>query len=62
MGAEVARQIEQFDGGEVGGGDALEDLLVGRVGRLGRASVFADQRLDRRPVDNVERSRASRRD
>jgi hypothetical protein len=29
MGARVARQIEEFYGGEVGGGDALEDLLVG---------------------------------
>jgi hypothetical protein len=38
MGAEVARQIEELDGGEVGGGDALEDLLVGRVGRLARRS------------------------
>jgi hypothetical protein len=28
MGPEVARQIEEFDGGEVGGGDALEDLLT----------------------------------
>ena len=55
MGAEVARQIEKLDGGEVGGGDALEDLLVGGIGRLGRAPVLADQRLDRRPVDNVER-------
>jgi hypothetical protein len=55
MGAEVARQIEELDGGEVRGGDALEDLLVGRIGRLGRAPVLADQRLDRRPVDDVER-------
>jgi hypothetical protein len=55
MGAEVARQIEELDGGEVGRGDALEDLLVGRIGRLGRAPVLADQRLDRRPIDNVER-------
>ena len=36
-------------------GTALEDLLIGRVGRLGRAPVLADQRLDRRPVDDVER-------
>jgi hypothetical protein len=55
MGAEVARQIEEFDGGEVGGRDALEDLLVGRIGRLGRTPVLADQRLDRRAVDDVER-------
>ena len=55
MGAEVAWQIEELDGGEVGGGDALEDLLVGGIGRLGRAPVLADQRLDRRPVDDVER-------
>jgi hypothetical protein len=34
---------------------ALEDLLIGGVGRLGRAPVLADQGLDRRPVDDVER-------
>jgi hypothetical protein len=55
MGAKVAWQIEELFGGEVGGGDALEDLLVGRIGRLGRAPVLADQRLDRRAVDDVER-------
>jgi hypothetical protein len=55
MGAHVARQIEKLLGREVGGGDAFEDLLVGRVGRLGRAPVLADQRLDRRRVDDVER-------
>ena len=55
MGARIARQIEELLGGEVGGRDALEDLLVGRIGRLGRASVLADQGLDRRPVDDVER-------
>jgi hypothetical protein len=43
--AEVARQIEEFFGGEVGGGDALEDLLVGRIGRLGRASVLVSAKL-----------------
>jgi hypothetical protein len=55
MSAQVARQIEELDGGEVSGRDALEDLLVGRIGRLGRAAVLADQRLDRRSIDNVER-------
>jgi hypothetical protein len=35
VGAEVARQIEELEGGKVGGGNALEDLLVGRIGRLG---------------------------
>ena len=53
--AHIARQIEELYGGEIGGGDALEDLLIGGIGRLGRASVLADQRLDRRPVDDVER-------
>jgi len=55
MGAHVARQIEELFGGEVGGWDPFEDLLVGGIGRLGRAPVLADQRLDRRPVDDVER-------
>jgi hypothetical protein len=55
MGARIARQIEELFGREVGGGDALEDLLVRRIGRLRRAPVLADQRLDRRPVDDVER-------
>jgi hypothetical protein len=53
--ARIARQIEEFFGREVGGRDALEDLLVGGIGRLGGAPVLADQRLDRRPVDDVER-------
>jgi hypothetical protein len=56
MGAQVARQIEQLEGGEVGGRDALEDLLVSGIGRLGRTPVLADQRLDRRPVDDVKRT------
>jgi hypothetical protein len=55
MRAHVARQIEELFSREVGGGDALEDLLVGGIGRLGRAPALADQRLDRRPVDDVER-------
>ena len=55
MGAQVARQIEKLVGREVGGGDALEDLLIGGVGRFRRAAVLADQRLDRRAVDDVER-------
>jgi hypothetical protein len=55
VGAKVARQIEELLGREVGGGNALEDLLVGRIGRLGRAPVLADQRLDRRPADDVKR-------
>src|SRR5208282_1885367 len=53
--AHVARQIEQFVGGEVGRRHAVQDLLVGGVGRLGRTPVLADQRLDGRPVDDVER-------
>jgi len=55
MGAHVARQIEKLLGREVGGWDPFEDLLVGRVGRLRRAPVLADQRLDCRSVDDVER-------
>ena len=55
MGARIAWQIEELLGREVGGRDPLEDLLVGWIGRLGRAPVLADQRLDRRPVDDVER-------
>ncbi len=57
MRADVARQIKELLGREVGGGDALEDLLVGRVGRLGRASVLADQGLDRRPIDDPSTQR-----
>jgi hypothetical protein len=49
------RTQEELLGREVGGGDAFEDLLIGRVRRLGRAPVLADQRLDRRPVENIER-------
>jgi hypothetical protein len=41
MGAHVARQIEKLVGREVGGRDALEDLLVGRIGRLRCAPVLA---------------------
>jgi hypothetical protein len=55
MGARIAWQIEELLGREVCGRDPLEDLLVGWIGRLGRAPVLADQRLDRRPVDDVER-------
>jgi hypothetical protein len=55
MRADVARQIEQLISREVGGWDPLEDLLVGGIRRLGRAPVLADQRLDRRSVDDVER-------
>jgi hypothetical protein len=47
MGAEVARQIEELDGGEVGRGDALEDLLVGWIGRLGRPPVLVSAKLQR---------------
>ena len=54
MRAHVARQIEQFVGGEIGGGNAVQDLLIGRIRRLGRAPVFADQRRDRSAVDDVE--------
>ena len=51
----VARQIEEFVGREVGRRHAVQHLLIGGIGRLGRAPVLADQRLDRRPVDDVER-------
>jgi hypothetical protein len=51
MHARVARQIEEF----VGRGHAVQHLLVGRVGRLRRTPVLADERLDGRPVDDVER-------
>jgi len=44
--ADVARQIEQLVGREVGGRHAVQDLLIGRVGRLGRAAVLADQGRD----------------
>ena len=59
MGAEVAREIQEFYGGKVGGGDPFEDLLVGRIGRLGRPPVLADQRLDRRPVDDPSTQRGA---
>ena len=55
MGAQVARQIEELLGREVGRRNAMQDLLIGGVGRFRRAPVLADQRLDRRPVDDVER-------
>ena len=55
MGAHVARQIKELFSREICGWDPLEDLLVGGIGRLRRAPVLADQRLDRRPVDDVER-------
>jgi hypothetical protein len=45
MGAEVARQIQELFGGEICGWDALEDLLVGGIGRLGRAPVLASAKL-----------------
>jgi len=53
--AHVAGQIDELVGREVGRWDSLEDLLIGGVGRLGRAPVLADQRLDRRAIDDVER-------
>ena len=55
MRADVARQVEKLVGGEIGRRHAVQHLLIGRVGRLGRAPVLADQRLDRRAVDHVER-------
>ena len=54
MGADVAREIEQLVGGEIGGGHAVQHLLIGGVGRLGRAAVLADERRDGRAVDDVE--------
>ena len=59
MGADVARQVQKLVGGEIGGRNAVQHLLIGRVGRLGRAPVLADQRLDRRAVDHVERVEVS---
>jgi len=32
----------------------VQNLLIGRIGRLGRAPVLADQRRDGRAVDDVE--------
>ena len=55
MDARVARQIEEFVGREVGRRHAVQHLLIGGVGRLRRAAVLADQRLDGRSVDDVER-------
>ncbi|MBV9286686.1 MAG: hypothetical protein JO288_02505 [Hyphomicrobiales bacterium] len=57
MGADVARQIEKLLVGEVGRRHAEQDPLIGGVGRQRRAPVLADQRLDRRQVDDVERRR-----
>jgi hypothetical protein len=39
MGAQVAGQVDELVGREVGRRDALEDLLIGGVGRLGRAAA-----------------------
>ena len=55
VGARVARQIKQLLGREIGGRNPFEDLLIGGIGRLGEAPVLTDERLDRRPVDHVER-------
>ena len=60
VGAKVAREIEKLVGREVGCGDPLEDLLIRGVWRFRRAPVLADQRLDRRPVDDVERIKRRR--
>ena len=37
----------------------MQHLLIGRIGRLGRPPVLPDQRLDRCPVDHVERIEVS---
>ena len=50
--ARIAREIDQLVGGEIGGGHAVQHLLIGGLGRLGRAPVLADQRLDRGAVDD----------
>jgi hypothetical protein len=55
MSAQVARQVEQLLVREVGRRNAMQDLLIGWVGRFRRPPVLADQGLDRRPVDDVER-------
>jgi hypothetical protein len=52
--AHIARQVEQFVAGEIGGRNAVQHLLIGRIRRFWRAPVLADQRLDRRAVDDVE--------
>ena len=54
MRADVARQIEQLVRGEISRRHAVQHLLIGRVRRLGRAAVLADQRRDRRAVDHIE--------
>jgi len=53
--AQVARQVEELRVGEVGGGRPVEDLLIGGVRGQRWRAVLADERLDRRPVDDVER-------
>ena len=54
MGADVARQVQKLVGGEIRRRHAVQHLLIGGVGRVGRAAVLADQGLDRRPIDDVE--------
>ncbi len=54
MDARVAREVQQFVARKIGGGNAVQDLLIGGVRRLGGAPVLADERGDRRPVDDVE--------
>ena len=53
--AHVAHQVQHLFAGEVHGRDAVQHLLISGVGRIGRAPVVANQRRDRRAVDDVER-------
>ena len=50
----VAGRVDQVVHREVGGGQALQDLLVGRGRRLGRAATLIQQPLDRGAVDGLE--------
>jgi len=42
MGADVARQVQKLVGGEIRRRHAGQHLLIGGVGRLGRAAVLAN--------------------
>ena len=47
MRAQVARQIQQLVGGKIGRREAMQDLLVGGVGRLGRAPIVPSRVAER---------------
>ncbi len=59
MGADVARQVEELVGRKIRRRNTVEHLLKGWIGGLGRPTVLADQRLDRRAVDDVERMKGA---